>query len=221
MATLQARIFLVAFVSLTIAIIYNATFRQEGTHPAPMANEASEAASNTATRHRTIPRTAKKLPKLTSASAPSAISDKNVMAIQRHLQDSGYDPGLVDGVLGEQTRAAIIAFEMDSKLPVTGIASQKLLKAMILGVSSGESGVASTGKMADETTALIKSIQQTLAKLGYDPGPVDGLIGASTGQAILKFEADRKLPATGRISGKLIKQLKQASGGKLGVIASR
>jgi len=219
MTTLQARIFLVAFVALTIAITYNATFRQDGTHPAPIAGEAGQVSARTASRYRTIPRSAKQLPRHIESATPLP-EDKNIIAIQRHLAESGYEPGPTDGVLGEQTRAAIIAFEIDNKLPVSGVASQKLLKSIILGVSRQEvSGGAM--QMADETTALIKSIQQTLAKLGYDPGPIDGLIGSSTGEAIQKFEADQKMPVTGRINGRLIKHLKQASGGKLSVIASR
>lgn len=142
-----------------------------------------------------------------------------VLSVQRHLTDRGYEPGPADGVLGEQTRAAIMAYEHDNKLRVSGEPSDKLLKSMILGASPGDPAAASS-QLSPENTALVKSIQKTLIKLGYDAGPIDGLIGASTNMAIRKFERDRKLPVKGRISGRLVKELREASGGRLSVIAS-
>ncbi len=91
---------------------------------------------------------------------------------------------------------------------------------MILGSSPTDTKAGADAKTPVETTEFIKSVQKTLASLGYDPGPLDGLIGASTSNAIRKFQADKKLPVTGRISGRLVKELKSASGGRLSVIAS-
>ena len=40
-------------------------------------------------------------------------------------------------------------------------------------------------------------MQQRLADLGYDPGPVDGVVGARTRAAIRAFQKDNELPETG------------------------
>ncbi len=57
---------------------------------------------------------------------------------------------------------------------------------------------------------LATQVQQLLAKLGYDPGPADGMPGARTRDAIRKFEADRGLPVGGAVSPELLAALRQA-----------
>jgi len=49
---------------------------------------------------------------------------------------------------------------------------------------------------ADSLTA---SVQDRLARLGYSPGPVDGVMGAQTRDALAAFQNDRNLPVTGQI----------------------
>ena len=49
----------------------------------------------------------------------------------------------------------------------------------------------------------IATLQRSLHRLGYDPGPVDGILGARTRAAIRAFQADAGLPVTGRISERL------------------
>jgi N-acetylmuramoyl-L-alanine amidase len=47
--------------------------------------------------------------------------------------------------------------------------------------------------------SLVSSVQDQLARLGYDPGPVDGSIGPQTRSAIADFQYDHRLPETGQI----------------------
>lgn len=57
---------------------------------------------------------------------------------------------------------------------------------------------------ADRTVSTaISDIQQALNQLGYDAGPVDGLMGPRTKTAIQKFQADSNLPVDGLISPEL------------------
>ena len=44
-------------------------------------------------------------------------------------------------------------------------------------------------------------LQRDLRQLGYDPGPVDGILGAKTRAAVRALQADHGLPITGEISG--------------------
>lgn len=219
MATLQARFFLVAFAVIAAAIIYNATYRQTGSHPAPMSSDVGSQQKTVSANQTTGPRRARTLPRRSDVAALLP-KDSNVIVVQRRLADTGYHPGPADGVLGDQTKAAIIAFELDNKLPLTGVANDRILRVMIMGGSPGDAGSDAPQAVPDETTAFIKSVQQTLSGLGYDPGPIDGLLGSSTETAIKKFEASRKLPVTGKINGRMVKELKQASGGRLSIIAS-
>ena len=58
----------------------------------------------------------------------------------------------------------------------------------------------------------MKAAQSALAKLGYLTGKPDGVAGPQTKQAIERFERDRKLPATGELSPRTVRELAAASG---------
>jgi S1-C subfamily serine protease len=55
----------------------------------------------------------------------------------------------------------------------------------------------------------VRWVQQTLKNLGYDPGPVDGLMGARTRDAIIAFQTDISVTPTGTIDEILFAQLRQ------------
>ncbi|MEO5757021.1 MAG: peptidoglycan-binding protein, partial [Mesorhizobium sp.] len=56
---------------------------------------------------------------------------KAVQNIQRILNKNGYDAGGADGMMGQKTKTAIIAFQTDNKLPATGTVDEKLIKALL------------------------------------------------------------------------------------------
>jgi hypothetical protein len=51
---------------------------------------------------------------------------------------------------------------------------------------------------------LVYSIQASLTRLGYDPGPVDGVYGARTADAISQFQNTNRLPVDGQPSPQLL-----------------
>jgi len=53
-----------------------------------------------------------------------------VSNLQAQLAARGYDPGPVDGVMGERTRAAIRAYQRDRQMPVDGQVSQALVSSL-------------------------------------------------------------------------------------------
>ena len=86
-----------------------------------------------------------------------------VTALQQSLNQAGY-PVAVDGVYGENTRSAVIAFQQDRRLPVTGIADSQTLAA--LGVPSNVGNAPIRNRYAviiptPDRTALAK-VQQVL-----------------------------------------------------------
>ncbi|UCH74923.1 MAG: peptidoglycan-binding protein [Rhodospirillales bacterium] len=58
------------------------------------------------------------------------------------------------------------------------------------------------------TRAQIAEIQQLLVERGYNPGPVDGLLGPRTTAAIDQYQGDRGLARTGRASPELLSHLR-------------
>ena len=53
----------------------------------------------------------------------------------------------------------------------------------------------------------VEKIQELLAAKGYDPGPVDGVIGSQTRQSIKEFQRAAKLPADGHPTAELLEKL--------------
>jgi peptidoglycan hydrolase-like protein with peptidoglycan-binding domain len=137
-------------------------------------------------------------------------------AVQRELKARGYETGAVDGVVGSMTRAAVMAYEYDHGMTLTGAPTQPLLKTILLGTRSREpgsakrAGGASAGQSA-EAESVITGVQQSLAGLGYRPGPVNGQLTPETARAIREFEVDQTLAESGRISGPLVARLARLS----------
>jgi len=59
---------------------------------------------------------------------------------------------------------------------------------------------------------LVVLAQGYLAKLGFEPGPADGVLGAKTRQAIEKFQQQHQLPVSGKVNTRLVGKLKAAAG---------
>ncbi len=74
--------------------------------------------------------TPKVRPPLPAKSETPAQADPAVMKAQRALGKLGYGPVKADGAMGPATKAAIEKFERDRKLPVTGEAAGRTLRAL-------------------------------------------------------------------------------------------
>ncbi|MCI5043355.1 MAG: lytic murein transglycosylase [Aquisalinus sp.] len=55
-----------------------------------------------------------------------------------------------------------------------------------------------------------KSLQEALSQRGYNPGPVDGIIGAGTKAALRKWQHDQGMPADGYASSTVLTKLLQS-----------
>lgn len=128
-------------------------------------------------------------------------------AIQRELKAKGYEAGAVDGVVGLVTRGAIMAYEADAGLPLTGEPRAALLESLVLGATGAGAGDAADTPPGPEAEAVIRAVQRAFRQLGYVTTLPDGRLNEPTRRAIRKFEQDRKLKETGRISGELLAKL--------------
>lgn len=57
------------------------------------------------------------------------------------------------------------------------------------------------------STSLVSDVQAALDDAGYDPGPVDGVLGSETRDAIMEYQDDFGLPVTGRLDSDLLRSL--------------
>jgi hypothetical protein len=60
----------------------------------------------------------------------------------------------------------------------------------------------------------VHALQQTLRKLGYRPGPIDGIYGVATASAVREFQADHKLEVDGVVGPHTRAALEKAKPGK-------
>ena len=119
--------------------------------------------------------------------APAA--PPSIAALQAELLDAGFDPGPVNGVMSEKTTRALIAYE-------------RRLHQM-------PQAIASVG--VDAADPVLRA-QKALQRLGLYRGPLDGGLGPSTRDAIIRFEVSRQLPVDPRVSDRLLAALtEQAS----------
>ena len=241
MAPGQARVALLSFLLVTVGVATNALFLQARPLPASMAVtdrapirptlERGAKVGETATPRRgaaagpspeeqalRIARFAPDPRKIDPAPAgPDEWTDaETIRAIQRELKLRGYGPLGGDGAIGLTTRAAIMAFEHDHGMALSGEASERLLKRILLGTADPASADSSgAGRVrSGHAEQVIRSVQQWLATLGYQPGRIDGRPGEDTVKAIRDFEMDKGLVPRGRISAELVTRLSEAAAPK-------
>jgi peptidoglycan hydrolase-like protein with peptidoglycan-binding domain len=237
----QARVALLSFLLVTAGVAINALFLQAGTAPAgkavaerassrPAADKGAKAREVAPARRGgvlwsspeeqalRIARFAADPGKIDPAPAgPDDSADTETLrAIQRELKLRGYGPVGADGVIALTTRAAIMAFEHDHGMALSGEASDRLLKRILLGAADPASADSSgVGRVrSGHAEQMIRSVQQWLAGLGYQPGRIDGRPGEETVKAIRDFEMDKGLVPRGRVSAELVARLSEAAAPK-------
>jgi peptidoglycan hydrolase-like protein with peptidoglycan-binding domain len=203
------------------AILVNALYRQPGPHPAPIFSikprpVATEPAGGVVPA---MPRARPEgiviaKPEATARSRADIITD-----IQRELSRRGLYDGPVDGVLGPKTDSAIRDFETPAKLKTTGEPSEDVLRAIQRAPLKTEATASKAPARPDPIGELIAgpsqrvvAVQRALNDFGYGPVKATGIHGAETVSAIQKFERDRKLPVTGQVSARLVRELAALTG---------
>ncbi len=134
-----------------------------------------------------------------------ANSSELVQSIQQNLYALGLYDGLIDGQSGSKTQAAIKRFQRQKGIRADGIASSDLLARLEYARKISEAANI-TGSIVDSSPS-IKQVQRQLVLLGYKAGPIDGVMGKATRNAIRQFEKDRNMTVTGKISPDLLAAL--------------
>ena len=228
----------------TIAILLNVLFMQSGSHPAPMFRDAfvpPESAKATPIRTKPVevvdsapavvprPRPADPAPAAPAAKvatpAGSRMPGEIISDIQRELVRRGYYDGVVDGLYGPKTDAAIRDFEQAAGLKPSTEPSEALLQAMVrapakltkatTGSTAAARPLPGRAEAAVERPAPSKrviALQRALAEYGYGQIRPSGIIDAETQSAIEKFERERKLPITGQASDRVVRELAAMTG---------
>jgi peptidoglycan hydrolase-like protein with peptidoglycan-binding domain len=144
--------------------------------------------------------------------------DATVESVQRELAASGLYSDKVDGVSGQRTKIAIIAYQRANGLDETGLATPELVehirytRRITEAVNMTDANPVRLQPLAPLKAAdTVTRVQVGLAELGYEPGVINGQLGQETRNAILRFERDRGIAPTGDISPTLIVELQRMS----------
>jgi peptidoglycan hydrolase-like protein with peptidoglycan-binding domain len=147
--------------------------------------------------------------------------DATVETTQRELAASGLYSGKVDGVSGQRTKIAIIAYQRANGLDETGLATPELIEhirytrqindALNMTEVMPAPVVRPQRLVPQKAVDTVTRVQVGLAQLGYEPGAINGELGQATRSAILRFERDRGIAPTGDISPTLIAELEKMS----------
>jgi S1-C subfamily serine protease len=113
---------------------------------------------------------------------------------------------------GEQRRiSAQLRDEVAARLtPAQRARGQELARNWQPSVTARSEGALERRAEIERRASRNRAVQQRLGDLGYDPGPVDGVVGPSTRAAIRAFQADAGLPVDGEISEALYAALGSA-----------
>jgi peptidoglycan hydrolase-like protein with peptidoglycan-binding domain len=219
----QARIALGAFLLLATGVTGNALLLQSA-QPVDGAARKGGVAPKSDPPPQPAPAEGTKRATLVKPGAAGAESDletppdeadiEAVRSIQRELKRRGYGPLIADGVMRPPARAAVMAFEHEHRLPLTGEATRALLKHLVFGIPPAPQTAGGPEVQSPHAAALIRDVQRLLAARGYRPGAIDGRLSAETVTAIRVFETDQGLAPTGRISAEIVTRLKDAAGAK-------
>jgi hypothetical protein len=175
---------LAGFVALAgvVAIIANAMFMQAGRHPAPMFDAV-------------FPGTAAAPP---AASSPAGVLQSPLprpRPPEAELKSAEFKPAepaptVVKAMPSQASAHASAATRPPASIPTHSDPVGELIVS----------------------TRRVAAVQRALTDFGYGQLKSTGVAGTDTQAAIQKFERDRKLPVTGQISDRLVRELTAVTG---------
>jgi peptidoglycan hydrolase-like protein with peptidoglycan-binding domain len=129
-----------------------------------------------------------------------------VQTLQQELAQLNYYEGPIDGIMGPQTVQAIQDLQRQAGLPQTGTMNSATEAALHNYLIHGNSQMnpapdpSSNPKPTPSYSATVASLQKQLAQLNYYEGPINGITGTQTTQAITYLQRDAGLPQTGTMN---------------------
>ncbi len=152
------------------------------------------------------------------------VGQPGLQAVQQRLHDLGIYAGAADGVWGHDSQSALLRYQQNQGLQVTGhlnpgtLGALGLSPAVILGFPTAPVAVAPTAVAPAVVTPpvvasatppnavvsvgadTIRTVQGRLQQLGYVSTPADGVWGPSTQEGITRLQQARGLPVSGQLN---------------------
>ncbi|HEY0330410.1 MAG TPA: peptidoglycan-binding domain-containing protein [Rhodopseudomonas sp.] len=185
-----------------IAIITNALFMQAGRHPSPMFGSSLVAPS--AAPVNPLPR-----PRPADAAGRLAEPRPNELKAAERAQDGKPVDGRAVDLFASPTKTTA---------PVSTAPPVAAAAAAAAPAAPRPPAPVPAATRSDPLGDLITSsrrvaqVQRALTEYGYGQLKPSGTVGSDTQAAIQKFERDRKIPVTGQISDRLVRELSAMTG---------
>ena len=146
-----------------------------------------------------------------------------VTALQNDLKSLNYQVGASDGIFGQQTKQAVVAFQRDNNLSADGVVgpqTSSVISAKLKNTSNTTTPTTTTQVNNSISTSssgplrqgmygnAIVNLQKNLKSLNYSIGAIDGAFGPNTLQAVKAFQRDNGLSIDGIVGAKTIESIK-------------
>ena len=123
-----------------------------------------------------------------------------IKQLQNALRKIEYNPGPIDGSMGDETRSAVKAFQNDYELKASGCVDKKTWVKL---------NQAYERKVLSFEKINTKKVQAALKNAGFNPGFIDGKLGPKTKRSIREFQKSKGLTQDGSIGFETWKELKE------------
>src|SRR5262245_13833367 len=170
------------------AIVANALFLQAGRHPSPMFGSVVTLPAPQAPAVSPLPR-----PRPVELTTRSIDNDPPEI---RPVEVRGADPKHADPKHTESKNVDPMSNLVKSATPPTAAPSNVARPPAPVPANAQSAGA-----------RRVAAVQRALTQYGYGQLKPTGAVGSDTQTAIAKFERDRKLPVTGQMSDRLVKEL--------------
>jgi hypothetical protein len=167
----------------TCAIVTNALFLQKGPHPAPMFG-------STVVNLAATPSASSLLPRARPAEADAAEQRIAEKAGETKNSEKSSEPKAAETKVAD---------------PSNLVRSTTLSPATTAALSSSSNLMRAPPAL--QAARRVAAVQRALTEYGYGQLKATGTIGADTQAAIQKFERERKMPVTGQVSDRLVREL--------------
>lgn len=181
-----------AFIAIA-AIVANALFLQAGPHPSPMFGSIVTLPAPTQAPANPLPRPRPMDADRSEVTAPEPKASETKAPEPRTVEFKAAEPKAVADPLTNLVKATSTAPIATSSIPRPPAA---------IPVSSR-----SDSSLAPGGSRRVAAVQRALTEYGYGQLKPTGTIGPDTQAAIVKFERERKIPASGQMNERLVREL--------------
>jgi lipid-binding SYLF domain-containing protein/peptidoglycan hydrolase-like protein with peptidoglycan-binding domain len=155
----------------------------------------------------------------------SGASKDEIRNAQQALKDKGMYTGPMDGAMSADTQKALRDYQQKNNLKVTGTLNRETMSSLGVaptGAATPEKKGSTQGKKTSSYSSKdeIRRTQEALKKDGFNPGPIDGVMGPMTVMALRSYQSHNGLKASGYIDQDTESSLLGASSSPVGGNAS-